>query len=45
MQMKSQLCHRGLTKYVLELSIPLSGAAEEAVAKKHSKPLISLWII
>ncbi|KNZ61831.1 uncharacterized protein VP01_13512g1, partial [Puccinia sorghi] len=33
----AHLRHKGLTKYILEVPVPLAGAAAEAVSKKHAK--------
>ncbi|KNZ54915.1 uncharacterized protein VP01_2818g6 [Puccinia sorghi] len=35
MRIKAHLRHQGLIKYILEPGVPLSGAAADAVAKKH----------
>ncbi|PLW49320.1 hypothetical protein PCASD_02649 [Puccinia coronata f. sp. avenae] len=37
MRIKAHLRHKGLLKYILEFPVPLSGAAANAVAKKHAK--------
>lgn len=35
MHMKAHLRHKGFLKYILEVPVPLSEAAAEAVHKKH----------
>ncbi|KNZ62325.1 uncharacterized protein VP01_12846g1, partial [Puccinia sorghi] len=33
----AHLRHKGLTKYILEVPVPLAGAAAKAVSKKHAE--------
>ena len=37
MRIKAHLCHKDVLKYILKPPVPLSGAAANAVAKKHAK--------
>ncbi|PLW07267.1 hypothetical protein PCANC_26494 [Puccinia coronata f. sp. avenae] len=37
MRIKAHLRHKGLLKYILKFPVPLSGAAANAVAKKHAE--------
>ncbi|KNZ52596.1 hypothetical protein VP01_3507g4 [Puccinia sorghi] len=37
MHMKAHLCHKGLFKYITEVTVALVGAAAKAVNKKHAK--------